>query len=65
MLPRLVGGAEESFMPSLSRVAEPQDQFPKVSPPLDPLLPGCANGGPGGVVGRELACGSGAAGWRL
>lgn len=54
MLPLLVGGADESFTPSLSRVAEPQDQFPKVSPPPLPLLPGCAKGGPGGVVGREL-----------
>ena len=63
MLPLLVGGADVSLTDSLSRVAEPHDQLPNVSPP--PLLLGWAKGGPGGVVGLELACAGGAFGWRL
>ena len=52
ILPRLVGGADESFKPpTVLLLADDQDQLPKVSPPL--LLP-LANGG--GVVGRELGC---------
>lgn len=52
MLPRLVGGAEESLSPPTALLlADDQDQLPKVSPPL--LLP-LEKGGGGGVVGREF-----------
>jgi hypothetical protein len=47
MLPRLVGGADESFA-LLRCTAEPQDQLPNVSPPLFAPLEY------GGVAGREF-----------